>query len=139
MKQVDGACAQTFRVGRGEVRGTCDGDVHVQSHVEQQRTTSDQMIESCQRGVGFPRDLLVWRRSSGIYERPVAGWAFRTSNACKGTKNSLGEPSPRYSATTKAVRPDYQNTAVGTDLRRTGTSPITTTGATTTSFMLGNG
>src|SRR6266542_2513302 len=77
--------------------------------------------------------------SSGIYERPVAGWAFRTSNACKGTKNSLGEPSPRYSATTKAVRPDYQNTAVGTDLRRTGTSPITTTGATTTSFMLGNG
>src|SRR2546422_2073771 len=59
VKQVDGARHQTFGVDRRKVCGAGDGGVHVQSHVEQ-RTTSDQMFESCQRGVAFARDVLAF-------------------------------------------------------------------------------
>ena len=98
VKQVDGARPQTFGMDRGKVCGAGAGGVHVQSHVEQ-RTTSDQMFESCQRGVAFARDVLAF--SGGDRAALMKGalqMSFRTSNACKGTKNSLGDPSRRYSA-----------------------------------------
>lgn len=89
VKQVNGSRSQTFRMSRGKLRGTGDGGIHVQSHIEQ-RATGHASFETSEGGITLPRNVLALPRgdrASLVDLPPVAG----TGMACAGRGSAYGK------------------------------------------------